>query len=252
MSESLAILSIGWGHVPNTLPPERAEQMPLPQSGGKPLCIDANPLFRRRPDGAKPLQHLLASLSARDNNDQTIYLLIDVFAYAYLSAAKNIDMVLPEASQAPDVINPQHLWRSQAQSFNERLADLERFEQAGRPPINHRDAEYYLQLRTILIRSSAREERRVLLHLLIGGPATLDQVAEDLGMSIGLAERVVRALSSGNCPATQAVDESEAQTFRIHPEALPAVTLGLHLRSGLNLLDVLADKSPPCEAHGHG
>ena len=54
----------------------------------------------------------------------------------------------------------------------------------------------YLAARNVATRKSARDEQRALATLLFSGPSTAEQLAEDLGISKNLAERILRVLGA--------------------------------------------------------
>ena len=186
-------------------------------------------LFRRRANDFSRIKTFMGTLHevVRAHPELgTIHCEIDAFAYAFLQGAKNFDFLLPESR------NQTGLFRQKSRQWRRDIVALERFERDGRP-LGARYETAYLDLRRIVARKSARDERRTLATLLVSGPSTLDEVKTDLGLSYDLAGRILTTLQSIDvlvCPA---------ERYRITLDALPRVVFCLREVMGFDLLAVL-------------
>lgn len=152
-------------------------------------------------------------------------LVMNAFLYAFLCAAKNFDLFLTANT---DTI------ASDTKAISAKMDSLADFERDARnwPPASLRDR--YLALRKVLARGTARDERRTLAALLFSGPSTSVQVAEDLGMSTGLAERILRALA----PLLERHND-DAYALRTDTDSLAVVLHLLGSTLGVDPLGVL-------------
>jgi hypothetical protein len=206
----------------------------LSQTGSAPHIGGLDELFRRCTGGFDPIKQFtgaLTQLSASGACPQPLICRIDGFAYAFLKGAKNFDLFLPPA----DTLNA---------SFHEALSNwdteihaLERFERWGKalPMSASVSAEAYLALRSIVTRTSARDERRVLATLLVSGPSSLQEVSADLRLNYTLGERTLAVFE----PAPLQAIERRGDRFAIRSPVLPLVLFCLRETMGIDLLSAL-------------
>lgn len=190
-------------------------------------------LFRRRTGGSRPVRQLVGSLaSLPDDADEpgTIVCEIDAFAYGFLAGAKNLDLVLPCKERNTVFWSTHEGW---VRTWT-ALADFERVGQPL-PPDCAISAEQYLSLRAIVVRPSARDERRSLATLLVSGPSARSELVADLGVSENLIRRILAALR-----ATGVIECRAGNRYAIVPGTLPLVTFALRETMGLNPLGKLA------------
>ncbi|MGI9511221.1 MAG: hypothetical protein ACR2QJ_17925 [Geminicoccaceae bacterium] len=152
-------------------------------------------------------------------------LLLNAFLYAFLCPAKNFDLFLSENTGAI---------AGDIKAISAKMDLLSDFERDARnwPPTSLREG--YLALRKVIARGTARDERRTLATLLFSGPSTSAQVAEDLGINTGLAERILRALA----PVVERHDD-EAYALRTDTDTLAAVLHLLGSTIGVDPLSIL-------------
>ncbi len=152
-------------------------------------------------------------------------LVLNAFLYAFLCPAKNFDLFLTESTAAIS---------SDIQEISAKIESLSEFERdaVDQPPAGLR--ETYLVLRNVVARRTARDERRTLATLLFSGPSTSAQIANDLGIGPGLAERVLRALA----PVLERHD-GDAYALRTDTDTLAAVLHLLRSTLGVDPLGVL-------------
>ena len=203
-------------------------------------------LFRKNVEGFKPIKQFVSGLLFPANifdRSHTIICEIDVFAFAFLKEAKNFDVLLDCTENNQEFLNTREEWFKS-------LEAIEQFELFGTLPISvdRVDLECYLKLRTIVIRPSARDERRVLASLLVSGPSTLSQISDDLGLAYTLGPRTLFGLlDSGTvvrCRDRYATESSEEATFKIDEAALPIAIYCVRETVGLDPLAAFDDVLP--------
>ena len=199
----------------------------------KPLHIKSTGrLFRRRTGHFAAIKKFVrSSETIMDATLQPAFYEIDVFAYAFLKGAKNLDAILRETSK---VISP---FREILPQWQSEIKSLENFERAGIMPQIQQIAENYLELRCIVAPGSARDENRTLATLLISGPSTAEEIARDLGISYGLSERILPLFEQ--IKIVQGSQEQGVYRYRLTTEALPRVLFCLREIMGINLIEIL-------------
>jgi len=149
---------------------------------------------------------------------------LNAFLYAFLCAAKNFNLF-------------QNADMSKIEKKVEHIANLmeklENFERDATDPQNKKLCKTYLSLRKVISLPNARDEQRTLIALLFSGPSTKKQIAEDLGISINLAARTLRTLSS---VVDQIIDHF---VLRSDNESLAVVLFLLQSTIGLKPIHVL-------------
>lgn len=137
---------------------------------------------------------------------------LNAFLYAFLCAAKNLDLFLTE--------NPEAI-SQEINTISENMDQLAEFERDARPMCNAALCQTYLELRKVVARPTARDERRTLATLLFSGTSTAEQIAEDLGISANLANRVLRALGP-------VLEDPDAKSFTLRADT-DCLAVVLHL-----------------------
>jgi|GEM_PF-1882798 len=195
---------------------------------GRILGLDR--LFRRRTGGFKPVRQLigsLAALPAEDDHADTLVCEIDAFAYGFLKGAKNLDLVLPCSKELNDG------FRAVRDDWSRTSKALTEFERTGErlPQSCAVSADQYLALRRIIVRPSARDERRMLATLLVSGPSAQVELSTDLGISNDLSQRTLAPLIAIGVVELRADDR-----YAIVSSTLPLALFGLRETMGLELL----------------
>ena len=191
-------------------------------------------LFRRRAGAFSDIKRFVGGLSELVVSNPSLGVVrceIDVFAYAFLKSAKNFDFFLPENQEKTG------LFRDTYPKLQKELAALESFERQGKI-ITAIDTKAYLDLRRIVSRKSARDERRTLATLLVSGPSTKKEIKDDLGLPYGLSERILPTFKNIGVVKSEVVD-SENNRYVIREEALPRVIFCLREKNGIDLLETL-------------
>jgi hypothetical protein len=194
-------------------------------------------LFRRRPGGFGPFRRFvgaLASVRSSGKLSEPLVCRIDVFAYAFLKSAKNLDFVLPrrkaEKGENDDYGNASETWAKTIEA-------LEHFERTGRSlPKGTVEASRYLAIREIISRPSARDELRALAILLTSGPSTSAEISNDLGLNYTLGQRTLAAYED---PDVGVVERRSGGKFSIVKSSLPLVVFCLREKMGIDLLPAL-------------
>lgn len=192
-------------------------------------------LFRRRSRGFKKIQAFFAVLNEivqQQADLPNIQCEIDAFAYAFLKGAKNVDFFLPEQRNVDQ--GDSDLFRNRIVWHRRLTRQLERFERRGsRTGLPASETEGYCELRRILTRASARDERRALATLLVSGPSTVEQISDDLGLPYTLGPRILPTLEGIG------VLERRDGQYLIRVDALPRTAFLLRETLGIDLLEVL-------------
>ncbi len=188
--------------------------------------------FQRRPDGYASLRDFRKRLDELVDEKQGIKIRchFNAFAYAFLVGTKNLDFHFPEKRENP--------FRTEEATFRNQLRQLERFEQLGEPlpkPAGI-DAERYLEIRSLLGRTTARDERWVAAELLVSGPASLEELHDTLGSNKGLLAGILRSFAG--LRITESRDDD--QRTMIRREALPYVYFLVRETMGVDPLEILA------------
>ena len=163
------------------------------------------------------------------------YCSMDIFAYAFLKHAKNYDLFMqPEYESLNMLEGTIKEWQGAVQA-------LEDFERLGLDlaPEYSRLKEVYLRLRTVISRSSARDEQRTLSVLLVCGPLTSDEISSDLGLNNSLIRRILAALlTTGTIDSRLDGDDTR---YLISETGLPITLFVVREIIGLDLLAMIAD-----------
>lgn len=157
---------------------------------------------------------------------------LHAFTYAFLGSAKNVDLFLDADDREI---------RGELERLSATLRALETFERDGTalPDELAHLREPYLRLRRVMLRPSARDERRALAHLLMNGPATAAQLVTSLEMpSPSGAVRAMLALA----PVVVGRGQTEEERFEIDTELLPLALFAVRERMGIDPLAVLEAK----------
>lgn len=226
-----ATLTLGWPETQNDSIPAQdfLESLSEGQTVAGQLCKVARceALFRRRPGGFNQIRKF--ALDVRDvsaTSRGTIECQFDAFAYAFLKRAKNFDLLVPlrQTTFFADESTEQHFDR-----FRRELKEVGDFEFCGATPSNGKLKELYLALRGIVVRPSARDERRMLATLFVAGPSTPSDLAVDSGSSENLTQRILNAFSNAGA-VTKANDEYQIDNAALAPAYyLARETFGLSL-----------------------
>ncbi len=221
------------------------QQLQQLQSVDKPIIIYATEqLFRRNINGFGSIKKFVASLIlivTKENGFGDVYCLMDVFSYAFLKGAKNIDFQLPERKDDdfPDEVAGLDLYRNCEKKWNKKdIPALEEFERTGKrlPQKFIITEKEYLRLRSILTRGSARDEQRSLATLLVSGPSTMKEISDDLGLNYSLGDRVLGVFVDNGI-----VRAWKNGKYVIFSDKLPAVIFFLREIMGLDYLRSLQE-----------
>lgn len=150
---------------------------------------------------------------------------LNAFFYAFLCPAKNFDLFLSE--DFADISEPIH-------AIDDKLRELSAFEREARQPASKDLRKTYLELRPVIARPTARDERRTLATLLFSGPSTAAQVAKELGIPANLVLRIFLALD----PVLYRRD-AERVVLRTDHNSLAVVLYLLRSTLGVDPLSVL-------------
>ncbi|WP_353572572.1 hypothetical protein [Candidatus Albibeggiatoa sp. nov. BB20] len=199
----------------------------------KPMYIGSvGRLFRRRPDQFGAIKKFVRnSEKAIDESLGTVYFEIDAFSYAFLKGAKNFDIIIPETDKI------EGSYRKIRKSLLAEMSQLEEFEREGYKPRDKNVMEKYLVLREVIASQAARDERRALATLLVSGPSTSEQIANDLGMPYGLSDLVLPLYEKIGIASRR--EEFGETVFAITEEALARVLFCLRETMGVDFIDVL-------------
>ena len=193
------------------------------------------PTTERRRDRYEAIKRrLAASHGARkdgtsENASAGSPLALHAFTYAFLGSAKNVDLFVD--ADATGV-------REQLLSLREALGALEAFEREGTqlPTELELLKAPYLRLRRVMLRPGARDERRVLKHVLMTGPATAGELVADLELpSSSGAMRALMALA----PVVTGHPDGAQERFGIDESLLPVALFAVRERMGIDPLAVL-------------
>lgn len=182
-------------------------------------AVKSTPPMLRRIAGFDAIKRQIA-----EERDDALHL--HAFTYAFLRRAKNVDLYV----EADD-----REIQDRLRALRSAMAALETFERDGTDlrgdyaPLK----PLYLALRRVVARPSARDERRVLVHLVMNGPCSDADFAKDLGISENLAVRVRKALQ----PAL--TSEGDSNLHRISDEAMPVVLFVVRETTGVDPLAAL-------------
>ena len=187
-------------------------------------------LFRKRVDGFNELKDFIGELShlnVRGEYAEPITCEIDAFAYGFLKGAKNFDLLLPLEKKS----NPEY--DAEYKRIHESIKQLETFEREGKP-ISSKLRETYLALRGVMVRPSARDERRAMATLLVSGPSTLKDISKDLGLNYSLGQRSLAVYEKMGV-----VGRHSNGIFYIYSAVLPEVVFCLREAMGIDLLTTI-------------
>jgi hypothetical protein len=185
-------------------------------------------LWRRRiGEGAQPLKRFLAAVSSIDGADLVCH--IDAFNYAFAKHASNIDLLLPETEERPGGFRASH-----EAAWTERMARLEAYEWEGVEP-DPAEKQAYRRLRATMARRSARDERRALATLLVSGPATTEEISEELALGYTLSPRVLAPFADAGVVARR----DEDKRYAIVMQHIPPILFALRETMGVDPLGSL-------------
>jgi hypothetical protein len=179
----------------------------------------------------------LISIVTKNNNFGDVKCRVDVFCYAFLKGAKNFDFLLPESknnlTQEEDKSN---LYRQCEKEWAKVIKALEEFERIGKPFPEAKGItkNHYLDLRHIMAKNSARDERRSLATLLVTGPSTMNEISKDLGLNYSLSQRVL-----GVFVDIEIVEIQDDNKYVISTYKIPLVVFFLRETIGLDYLSSL-------------
>jgi len=165
----------------------------------------------------------IKTLAEKATSDQP--LVINAFLYAFLCPAKNFDLFLNENVDAV---------ADDVGSIRSKLNLLEDFERDGKALSDPDLQRLYIAARNTVARKNARDERRTLATLLFSGPSSVEQVAEDLGISENLASRMLRVLG----PVAEQTEQGHF-ALRTDTDTLAVVLHLLRSTIGLDPIPVL-------------
>ncbi len=177
--------------------------------------------IHRRIDGFEAIKQRIADRSEED-------LHLHAFSYAFLKGAKNVDFYLEADDGAI---------RERISKLRQMMTALEDFERDGRDLSGKDDVtkKIYLALRPVAARANARDERRALVHFLMNGPCSPEELAGALDLSPNLAVRVIKALNAS-------LDGPDADDrYGISDNALGVVLFLVRETTGISPLDHLSD-----------
>jgi len=199
----------------------------------KPMYIaSVGRLFRRRADQFGSIKQFVRnSEKIIDESIGTVYFEIDAFSYAFLKGAKNFDTILPETDKV------EGSYRKTRKNLLAEISQLEEFEREGYKPKDKKIMENYLSLRAVIASDAARDERRALATLLVSGPSSSEQIANDLGMPYGLSDLVLPLYEKMGVTARR--EEFGETVFAITESALARVLFCLRETMGVDFIDVL-------------
>ncbi len=152
---------------------------------------------------------------------------INAFLYAFLASAKNLDLFL-RANDASI--------KGELKQISAKMAALELLEREGIEPHDNLLLSTYKRSRPIAARPNLRDEQRTLATLLFSGPSTPEQIKEDLGIEVNLAERVLRALAP---LVEQTGEDPNLYALRSDANALAVTLYLLQYTLGINPMRVL-------------
>jgi hypothetical protein len=179
----------------------------------------AGPILRRI-EGYEAIKRRIAKGSEED-------LHLHAFSYAFLQGAKNVDFYLEADDSAI---------RERIDDLAQVMIALEDLERDGRD-LKGEDGvskDIYLALRRVVGRASARDERRALVHFLMNGPASPEELTEALGLRSNLADRLIKALDA-------ALEGPDADgRYGISDGALAIVLFLVRETTGISPLDHLS------------
>lgn len=183
--------------------------------------VNMDQLFRRRKDRFTAINQFTAALlKVVDRVDHFKACRIDIFAFAFLKFAKNYDFFMQPQPGSLGAL------QSVVAEWQESVQALEDYERLGRDLEGayavHK--EIYMQLRSVVARSAARDEQRTLAVLLASGPATLEDISKDLGLHYSLNQRVVKTLRETGALDTRKID---GESYYLINKAALAVVLFL-------------------------
>ncbi len=213
-------------HVQDRLDKEVYRKELIAGIGAAPAVFGVDELFHRRVSGGfDPIKRFLGALVS-DPSSRDLMCHIDVFAYAFLKNAKNMDLSLPESAKGSADFrgNCEVPWQ-------ETLSQLERFERLG-DPIEPKTRTHYLALRKIALRKSARDEWRAMASLIFSGPASMEEISAELGLNYTLGPRLLKPFI--DCEAVQV--NLATQQYMIEEASIPFVLYFLRELLGLDPL----------------
>ena len=226
-----ATLTFGWPepHGDSVLARDLFESLSEGQTITEQLCKVARceALFRRRPGGFSHIRKFALDVqNASATTQGTIECQFDAFAYSFLKQAKNFDLQVP--LRQTEFFADESTER-QFEGFRRALKEVGDFEYSGITPSNTELKKLYLSLRRIVVRPTARDERRMLATLFVAGPSTPDDLAVDSGSHENLTQRILNAFSNAGA-VTKANDEYQIDNAALAPAYyLARETFGLSL-----------------------
>lgn len=199
---------------------EQAAPSPPP-----PRVVRFERLVRRRPGGVETALSVLRALATRLPDPACVELEIDLFAYDYLAGTTDFDLLVSPAKDSPAAA----IWPA----WQAALFALQQFETEGRPPGSTAevDVDHYLEIRSSVMRSDSNLLRRLLAALLVAGPSTTDELAQDVRARPDIVLQTLWVLAG-----SAAVAEVEDGLWVVAAPALPPVLFLLQSSLGLDPL----------------
>ena len=207
----------------------------LKQAQSPVTILGLEQLLRHSTDKFKPIQKFVSNLlevSSANKELGMLFCRIDAFAYAFLRGVKNLDLFLPESA----VVGP---FRKVLNDWSKTITTLEDFECLGKAfsPEIRLSANQYLDLRRLIARSSARDERRILTTLLVNGPSSEEEIAVDLGLDYAAGQRSLELFVD-----IGVVELRAREAYTLVQATLPLVVFCLRETMGIDLLAVYLTK----------
>ncbi len=221
---TFAYLTLGWDAPSESLLPASISSSET-NSPSEIIFANCESLFQRRPNGYEPLRDFRAKLATLAETQVKCH--FNAFAYGFLTGAKNLDLSLPE-----NRLNP---FRDEEATFRAQLLALEKFEQFGEPLPDGLSRTFYLGIRALLGRATARDERWVAAELLLSGPATASELHTVLGNSENLVTNIL--LKFRKLGITESWQDERSVIRR---EALPYLYFLVRELTGIDPLEILA------------
>ena len=182
-------------------------------------------LVRRRPGGVETALSVLRALATRLPDHACVELEIDLFAYDYLAGATAFDLLARPSTDSPAA--------AVLPAWQAALFALQQLETEGRPPdpTAKVDVDHYLEIRSAMMQGNSNLLRKLLAALLVAGPSTTDELAQDVRARPDTALQTLWVLAG-----SAAVAQVEDGLWVVAAPALPPVLFLLQSSLGLDPL----------------
>jgi hypothetical protein len=205
-------------------------------SGQRLHIMGLDTLFRRQSLGFSAIKSLVSALSVFEhqsgNDSETLICGCNALVYAFLVGAKNFDFILPEHND-----HSVSSFRCSLPAWTSTIEQLENFEREGMSMSDRALQQTYLNIRPVMTRPTARDERRSLCTLLMSGPSTPDEITQDLGLPYTLSERVLSPFIESGIVESTGSDEQ----YVITRANIPLVVYLVRETLGVDPLKMLRD-----------